>query len=122
MELITEFVLFFFQFVFWMSVISIARAMIFGDTESKVDTEAERLKEQLSKMIHRIKQEKHGDCYYWFDLDDDSFLAQGKTDSEMIEVLKKRFPTHIFILNNEQGLRGPDWKPVPIAELTKKSA
>lgn len=121
MELVIEFILFFFQFIFWIFVISFVKALLFGNT-AEVDEETERLKEQLSKMIHRIKQEKHGDCYYWFDLDDDTFLAQGKTDSEMIEVIKKRFPTHIFIINNEQGLRGPDWKPVPIADLTKKSA
>jgi hypothetical protein len=122
MELLTEFILFFFQFVFWMSVISIAKALLFGHVEARIDEETEKLKEKLSKMIHRIRQEKHGDCYYWFDLDDDQFLAQGRTDAEMIEVIKKRFPSHIFIIDNEKAIRGPEWKPIPITDLTKKSA
>ena len=122
MELLIEFVLFFFQFVFWMFIISLASRVLFGPAQEKIDEETEKLKEKLSKMIHRIKQEKHGDCYYWFDLDDDTFLAQGRNDTEMIEVIKKRFPTHIFIIDNEKALRGPEWKPVPITDLTRKSA
>lgn len=121
MELLIEFVLFFFQFVFWMFFISAAKNLLFGN-KAVVDEETEKLREKLSKMIHRIKQEKYGDCYYWFDLDDDQFLAQGRNDAEMIDVIKKRFPTHIFILDDEKALRGPDWKPIPITDLTRKSA
>ena len=120
MELLIEFILFFFQFVFWLFFISAAKNLLFGN-KVVVDEETEKLKEKLISMIHRIKQERHGDCYYWFDQDNDQFLAQGRTDDEIIDVLKKRFPTHVFIMGNDRALRGPEWKVVPVSELTKKS-
>lgn len=121
MELTLEFLDFLVYIALWLLFFSIARTIIFGRLEKAIDRETEQLKEKLSKMIHRIKQEKHGDMYYWFDSDDDQFLAQGRTDTEIIDVLKSRFPTHVFVINNEKALRGPEWKLTPISELTKKS-
>jgi len=121
MELVIEFFDFLIQGLFWLFVISVIRALIFSRVDKIVEQETETLKEKLTSMIHRIKQEKYGDTYYWFDYDNDQFLAQGRTDSEIVDALKKRFPTHIFIVNGDRALRGPEWKLVPIQELTKKS-
>jgi hypothetical protein len=115
-----EFIIFCLNVAFWYFVINTAIKIFIGMQVAKVEQTVE-IKEKLAKMIHRIKQEKHGDIYYWFDSDDDQFLAQGRTDTEIIDALKNRFPTHIFVLNNEKALRGPEWKLTPIADLTKKS-
>lgn len=120
MELLTEFLGFLCWTVFWYLVLQVLIRVIFGNIEKTIDEEAEKIRDKLSKMIHRINQEKHGDMYYWFDRDSDEFIAQGKTDTEIINHVKSRFPTHIFILNDEKGLRGPDWKVVPLQELTQK--
>mgnify|MGYP003347213377 CR=1 FL=1 len=93
---------------------------VIAEGKDDIDEEAEKLRDKLSKMIHRINQEKHGDMYYWFDKDNDEFLAQGKTADEIIDHVKSRFPKHIFIFNDDRALRGPDWKVVPIQELTQK--
>lgn len=120
MENLSEFFDFVLHVAFWAVVIHFCRVALFGKVEAVVEEEAEKLKEKLSKMIHRIEQEKHGDVYYWFDRDSNEFLAQGKTDDEMINHVKSRFPTHIFIFDDNKAMRGPDWKLVPIQELTRK--
>lgn len=115
-----EFIIFCLNVAFWYFVINIALKIYIGIQTTKIEKTVE-LKEKLIKLIHTIKQEKHGDIYYWFDVETDQFLAQGRTDTEIIDVLKKRFPDHIFIINRDRALRGPDWKLVPITELTNKS-
>jgi len=115
-----EFITFCLHIAFWYFFFNIAVKIMIGMRVAETEKTVE-LKEKLIKMIHTIKQEKHGDIYYWFDIETDQFLAQGRTDDELIGVLKQRFPTHIFIVNKDKALRGPEWKLVPIAELTNKS-
>jgi hypothetical protein len=67
------------------------------------------LKEVLSDMVHEVTVEKHGTMHYWFDSESNIFLGQGTTDSEIIEHVKARFPTHIFIIPNKGLLARPDW-------------
>lgn len=117
MELLSEFLSFFIEFVFWMFVIRAVSAAIIKYKEAE-EQEVGELKEKLVKMIHFIKQEKHGDVLYWFDLDDDSFLGQGASVEELTEHVKKRFPTHVFITGDaDKFLRAPEWKLTPINEL-----
>lgn len=117
MELVSEFLSFFIEFVFWMFIISLVRAAIIKHQEAEAQ-EVDELKEKLVKMIHFVKQEKHGDVLYWFDLDDDSFLGQGVSVEELTEHVKKRFPTHVFITGDaDKFLRAPDWQLKPINEL-----
>ena len=119
MEFLSEFITFLVNCLFWYFVISLVSGFLRQQLEAKEQTHTEQLK-RLDHYIHRVQVEKHGDMYYWFDRDSDEFLAQGKTDTEIINHVKSRFPTHIFILNDEKGLRGPDWKVVPLQELTQK--
>jgi hypothetical protein len=67
------------------------------------------LKEVLADMVHEVKVENHGTIKYWFDSESNIFLGQGKTDSEIIENIKARFPTHIFIVPDKGLLSRPDW-------------
>ena len=71
----------------------------------------ERIKAHLHKIVHSVKIEQHNDIYYWYDNDDDSFLAQGRGTEEIVAVLKSRFPEHIFLINNESWVAAStDWK------------
>lgn len=66
-------------------------------------------REIVEKHIHIIKQEKDGDMLYWFDQDSDQFIAQGRSHMEIIAVLRERFPKHIFVLNENEMLVGPQF-------------
>lgn len=117
MELLSEFLSFFIEFVFWMFILGVVRAAVIKHKETE-EQEVDELKEKLVKMIHFVKQEKHGNVFYWFDLDDDSFLGQGASVEEIAEHVKKRFPTHVFITDGaDKFMRAPDWKLTPISEL-----
>jgi hypothetical protein len=120
-SIVLEFFSFIVQIVLWMIffeiVLSVMRNLI-GKKEA--DKELEEAKNKLVSMIHVIKQEKHGDMFYWFDNDNDQFLAQGATKEEIIAHLKSRFPTHIFITDDgTKAIKGPTWQIMPIEDLTK---
>jgi hypothetical protein len=51
--------------------------------------------------------------YYWFDADDNEFLAQGKRFEDTKDQLKKRFPTHIFFVttgDKKYKIASPNWQ------------
>lgn len=122
MTLILEFLNFFFQFMLFVALFGFLRGM-FKRAEAELDKEIDTIKDKVSKMIHFIKTEKHGDMIYWFDLQSDEFLGQGLTEEAVIDSVKARFPTHIFINEDaDKFMRGPDWKLKPITELTKEGA
>ena len=123
-SLILEFVQFCVELFLWLLAVEFVFAFIRGISGKKeADKELEETKEKLIKMIHFVKQEKHGDVMYWFDNDDDAFLAQGSCKDEIIAHLKSRFPTHIFITDNgTKALRGPTWQIMPIEELTQTTS
>jgi len=86
--------------------------------------EVDELKEKISKLIHPIKVEKHGDMTYWFDAETDQFLAQGLTRDDIADHLKQRFKGHVFLLSEgpETGiLAGPDYKLVQKLSVTEIS-
>lgn len=117
MDLLVEFLDFFLEFMFWYFVANCVIDLILWQlhrSNNKVREENEKLIEQLNKCVHAVSEETHGDQKYWFDKDDDTFLAQGKDYKEIIEHLKTRFPDHLFLLNQEHMLVGPDFKLVPI--------
>ena len=60
--------------------------------------------------------------YYWFDQDNNKFLAQGRTTEEIITVIKTRFPDHIFYFEKSNHLicAKHNWEPQP-TQLTNKS-
>ena len=82
--------------------------------------EFDSLKEKLVSMIHFIKEEQHGDVIYWFDAHSNVFLAQGKNTQELIDAVKVRFPTHVFIDEKmDRFVKAPDWTPQPV-EILKR--
>ena len=62
------------------------------------------LKDKIKKTIVVVNIEKHGDMYYAFERETDSFVAQGRSAEEIREAMKKRFPEKTFMAN-EQHLK-----------------
>ena len=93
----------------------------------KMDQKREELDavmEKLKEIVHVVNVEKHGDYYYWFDADNDEFLAQGMTTDETIAHLKSRFPKHIFFVQSKEQsykISGPNWDFVPVDIKALKS-
>jgi hypothetical protein len=110
-EFLNEFVVFMLQVFLWYVVFCFVRAIIETWITVRVITHnREHIREQLDKVIHAVKIEKVGDMLYWYDQDSNEFLAQGKTREEIISVLKYRFNNHIFILDDESILQGPEFR------------
>ena len=65
----------------------------------------------LNKMIREVNIETHHGLAYWFDKENDKFLAQGATCQEIISVLKERFPDNVFLLPDGQVISAPAWTP-----------
>jgi hypothetical protein len=76
----------------------------------------EALVKKISDVVHPVKVEKHGDITYWFDADTDRFIAQGYTQEEIVEVLKKRWTKHIFIISPNEMMIGPNFDVTPFTE------
>lgn len=84
----------------------------------------DQLVKKISEVVHAVKVEQHGEITYWFDADSDSFIAQGRTQDEIVQMLKQRFPKHIFIISPSEVMIGPEFKITPftdrdLAELAK---
>lgn len=65
----------------------------------------------LDKIIREVNIETHHGLAYWFDKENDKFLAQGATSQEIISVLKERFPDNVFLLPDGQVISAPTWIP-----------
>lgn len=63
----------------------------------------------LDKMIREVRVETHHGWTYWFDKENDRFLAQGEDTQEVIAVLKDRFPDNVFLLPDGKVLGAPHW-------------
>ena len=93
------------------------------DAFREVDAElTDKIRKRLDEIVHRVKIEQQGDTYYWYDQDNRKFLAQGRTTEEIIDILKQRFPEHIFYLESSNHLlcAKHNWEPVD-ARLSDKS-
>lgn len=82
------------------------------------------LKEELNEIVHVVETEHRGDMQYWFDKDSGQFLGQGTTESDVIRVLKSRFPEHMFYISkgNKHHLlsANTEWEMWHVtADLTK---
>lgn len=75
------------------------------------------LLKELDDLIHQVKVEKQGNTEYWFDAHDDEFLAQGKTEDEIIAVLKSRFPRHVFLNEGLALSAKTNWELTPIEQF-----
>lgn len=116
MELVIEFLLFFIELMFWVFVIDLVVSLFAGSRKLKT-AEREELVEQVAKKIHQVKQEKHGDAFYWFDAETDQFLGQGCTDEEIRVHLLERFKGHIFLIDEKRAMAGPELKLMPIDQI-----
>jgi|FreactcultuFSWF8_1027224.scaffolds.fasta_scaffold02445_3 predicted PhzF superfamily epimerase YddE/YHI9 len=76
----------------------------------------DQIKQYLASIIHPVKSERHGDTIYFFDEDNDTFIAQGRNDAELAEALKARWKDHIFILGEKYVMAGPDFKMLEITD------
>jgi hypothetical protein len=116
METFFEFLAYLVQVIFWWLILQAIFSALLRIRENKREN-IQNLVAKLDEITHRVSVEKHGDMYYWFDSDDHEFLAQGKGIDETVDVLKKRFPNHIFFLataDSKYKISGPDWKLEPI--------
>lgn len=116
MTVFFEFLAYLVQVVFWWFIVQTVLSVLLRMRENKEEN-FRNMVQRVDEITHRVSVEKHGDTYYWFDVDDNEFLAQGKTTEETIEILKKRFPNHIFFLTTEDKkfkLHAPNWQLEPL--------
>jgi hypothetical protein len=109
----------------WLAITWFIANIILGimDAFREVDTElTDKIRKRIDEIVHRVEVEQQGDVYYWYDRDNRKFLAQGQTTEEIIDVIKNRFPEHIFYFEESNHLISAkhNWEPVP-ARLSDKS-
>lgn len=103
-------------FLLWLACTWLIVNIFIGarDKLEQVNNELEdRVRKKINEIVHVVKEEQHGDMIYWFDQDDGEFLAQGRTQQDIIDVIKKRYPTHVFFIEPNQILSSPTWEPRP---------
>ena len=116
MELFFEFIVFLGRCALWYFAITLLIAQLRQIWDQKIERLQETI-DKLEEMVHVVNVEQHGEYFYWFDVDNDEFLAQGKTADETISHLKSRFPNHIFFFQGkDQNYRisAPDWTFIPV--------
>lgn len=69
---------------------------------------------ELSKIIHTVKEETIGNVIYWFDAETDKFIGQGATHDDIIDILKKHYLGHIFLISDTEMLAGPNFDVVAL--------
>lgn len=84
----------------------------YQDNESR----SKKIRDHLAGIIHQVKSETHNGIQYWFDAHDDTFLAQGRDDAELVAALKARWIDHIFILKEKYVMAGPDFAVTEIKD------
>ena len=111
-DFITEFGVFLIQTIFWYVALGVLLKALQGHLNKK-NQEIEEMLKHIASRVHSVKIEQQGDMYFWFDADDDIFIAQGQTDQEIQEVLRQSWQQHIFLLEKQQILlAGPKFDPI----------
>ena len=77
---------------------------------------SQEIRDRLESIIHPVKSETHNGIMYWFDAEDDTFLAQGRDDTELVEHLKQRWMDHVFIIADKFVMAGPDFTMMEIKD------
>jgi hypothetical protein len=84
------------------------------DVNDELET---KLAKRLDEIVHRVRVEKDKDTYYWYDMDNNKFLAQGSTEEELVNNLKTRYPNHMFFLpTNHLICAKTDWQPKQVGK------
>lgn len=108
------------QFAFWYWLTGLVIKLYLRVQENRIEQRIEVL-EKFDEIVHRVLVEKHGSEYYWFDADDNEFLAQGKDIDEALERIKKRYPSHIFFVADHtyqyKVSAATEWKLEPYKTL-----
>jgi hypothetical protein len=121
MEIILEFALFCIQILFWTLIVNGLLSLITRHLDRPTKEDYQRLKQQIAKMVHFVREERHGEINYWYDEQTDEFLVQGASTDQLVEQARARFPTHVFIIDDcTHTISGPDWKITPVNELSNK--
>jgi hypothetical protein len=111
------------EIILWAVVIWVLSQIFLGFVDAfqivKLKERVDILK-QISEIIHQVKVEERDGIKYWYDADSEAFLAQGKTIDEVINVIKSRFPDHIFLIQDTGGVsKQTDWKLMSVEEFNK---
>ncbi len=98
--------------LFWLAttwfVANIVLGVLDGLRAANIELRA-KLTKQLDEVIHRVRAEQHDDVIYWYDRDDGEFLAQGRSQEELIAVVRSRYPDHLFFLESNHILGRGSW-------------
>jgi len=106
--------------VIWYFIIKISVNLLKTYLENKLEARQEVI-DQITKIVHYVSEERHGDVRYWFDKDTDAFLGQGVTDDEIKSHLLERFKSHIFVIPEQDiAMIGPELRTVPLTSLVKE--
>jgi hypothetical protein len=114
MNLVQDFFEFMLQLAFWYFVFSVISAVISNHYQTKMELYKNTV-DDIRQRIHLVKQEKYGDMHYWFDMETNTFIAQGLTFDEIAAKLKAQFMDHVFI-TEKFSLEGPDFVPKPLSK------
>lgn len=121
MDQTLEFGKFVFEILFWYFVISVVFNLLFR--RNSKNEELQKQIDHIKTYIHFVAAEEHNNMLYWFDKETDAFLAQGKTLAEIAQVLKHRFPNHVFLVSEKDHdymlSSSTDWLPKPYQAIAK---
>lgn len=116
------------EILIWAFVVFFAARMFLEAVNSRLEDKLEQqqdLIKKLNEVIHVVKEEKHGDVVYWFDKDNDQFLAQGRDIEEIKAHIKQRFHKHIFLINDSHMLANSketnQYEIMPITKLINEN-
>lgn len=105
----------FLDFLFWVAFFVIAIKVLdallaLRRASLEADMMRENMSERLEVILHNVKEEVHNDVHYWFDDDNDEFLAQGSSISDVKKHIQARFKDHIFIVREKYVMIGPEYE------------
>jgi len=104
----------------WIAATWAVASLVIGIHDALKNTNdelAKKLRQHLNDIIHRVRVEKQSDTYYWYDMDNNEFLAQGASDEEIIANLKSRFPNHMFFLPTNHLISAKtEWQPKQVGK------
>jgi hypothetical protein len=112
-DFLTEFFWFAVQCVIIYFVVDLALNFCIGlivDYKTNNSEIRDSIISRLNEIVHRVEVEQQDNMYYWYDLDNKEFLAQGKTTEEIVVVLKQRFIDHIFVIDDKHIMVGPNFE------------
>lgn len=116
------------EILFWAFIVFLATRLMLNSINDRLEEKLEHhnnLIKKLNEVIHVVKEEKHGDIVYWFDKDNDQFLAQGRDIEEIKLHIKERFHKHVFLLNDTEMLASSketnQYELMPISKLINEN-